>query len=370
MNEWENLVRVLFLTAPFKRRMVECMAQEFSRLTYEIVTPGIRATSLDWAGMNASQKMSHELFGEVATLREVTRFEPDIIYTDDAYYGAQLKISSYGARKRIPHIVHLRGDWWTEFTGGLSAASWPRYVAATQHYAYNWGELVLARKVTPICKWLERVVRNHLPGKKTEVVYQGVDPSQYYENDGLEFRKPSVAIIQNHTVLPKVLGLLKFRPVVNKLAQINFYIAEGEHSNQQYLQLVKRTYSACRNVHFISHVDSSDAVRRMLTACDCYVLASGLDCCPTTVLEASLMRRPVIASRVGGVPEIVLENETGWTIDNESTDYWVEKINRAVTDSKLRRKFGNRGREWVSKTFGWKTIARQVEQLILQEAQH
>jgi glycosyltransferase involved in cell wall biosynthesis len=82
------------------------------------------------------------------------------------------------------------------------------------------------------------------------------------------------------------------------------------------------------------------------------------------------MRRPVIASRVGGVPEIVLENETGWTINNELTDYWVDKINRAVTDSKLNRKFGNKGREWVSKTFGWNTIARQVEQLILNEAQY
>lgn len=364
------MVRVIFLVGPFKRRMIERMAQEFSRLTYEIVTPSITATRLDWAAMNVRQKISHELVGERTTFREVTRFEPNIIYTDDAFYGAQLKISSYSARKRIPHIVHLRGDWWSEFNAGFPTARWPRYVAAAQHYAYNWGELVLTRKITPICRWLERVVRNHLPGKKTEVVYQGVDPSKYYEDDGLEFRKPSVAIIQNHTVYPKVVGLLKFKPVVKKLAQVHFYIAEGEHSNQQYLQLVKKTYSACRNVHFVSHVDSSTAVRRMLTACDCYVLASGLDCCPTTVLEASLMRRPVIASRVGGVPEIVLENVTGWTIDNESTDDWVEKITRAVTDSKLKRKFGNRGREWVSKTFGWNIIARQVEQMILHEAQY
>jgi glycosyltransferase involved in cell wall biosynthesis len=64
----------------------------------------------------------------------------------------------------------------------------------------------------------------------------------------------------------------------------------------------------------------------MLTACDLYVLASELDCCPTTVLEASLMKKPVIASKVGGVPEIVSEGVTGWTIANGRVDEWSDKI--------------------------------------------
>ena len=106
----------------------------------------------------------------------------------------------------------------------------------------------------------------------------------------------------------------------------------------------------------------------MLTASDCYVLASGLDCCPTTVLEASLMGKPVIASRVGGVPEIVLENETGWTIENDDVKAWVDKIKLTVTDSRLNRALGDKGRRWVEEKFSWTTIAKQVENILVAEA--
>ena len=106
----------------------------------------------------------------------------------------------------------------------------------------------------------------------------------------------------------------------------------------------------------------------MLTAADCYVLASGLDCCPTTVLEASLLRKPIIASRIGGVPEIVVEGQSGWTIDNDRTDDWVNKISRVTTDAKLNRGLGNYGNRWVSERFDWKTISKQVESLLHKEA--
>ena len=56
----------------------------------------------------------------------------------------------------------------------------------------------------------------------------------------------------------------------------------------------------------MSGVNTLSGVRRILTA-DCYVLASGLGSCPTKILEASLMREPVIAGSVAGVPETVLE---------------------------------------------------------------
>jgi glycosyltransferase involved in cell wall biosynthesis len=183
----------------------------------------------------------------------------------------------------------------------------------------------------------------------------------------LEFEKPSVAIIQNHTVFPKVAGLLKLKPVVENLWNVHFYIAEGESVDQHHLNLVRQTYSNLPNVHFVSNVSNLGRVRQMLSACDVYVLASELDCCPTTVLEASLMKKPVIASRVGGVPEIVSEGVTGWTIDNNRIDEWIEKILLTVQDSKLNHQLGENGRRWVEKHFSWKNIARQVEDLILSE---
>jgi glycosyltransferase involved in cell wall biosynthesis len=236
-----------------------------------------------------------------------------------------------------------------------------------QQYVYNWSAVVSASKVTPICRWLQAVVGHYVPWKRSEVVYQGVDPKEFRPEGGFDALRPSVSIIQNHSIFPKVQGLLNFKNVVQRLPAIHFYIAEGEAWAQNFLGLVKEHYAGIPNVHFVKDVNTSGAVSRMITACDCYVLASGLDCCPTTVLEASLLEKPVLGSRVGGVPEIIVNGYTGWSIDNGNVDEWVEKIQMLVNDGKLCRKMGSQGREWVAERFGWSSIARQVERLILDE---
>ncbi len=360
------MVRVVFVAAPFKRRMIERMADEFRTVEYEIVTPSYPSTSRP-SSRSVSEKARMMVFGD-AVLRSVVESRPDLVYTDNALYSAELALLSLRSGKNIPQVVHLRGDWWREYWAWFAEASWRRRLLGTQQFFYNWLALIHARKVTPICQWLEKVVNHHIPPKRTEVVYQGVDPEEFYPEKGLDFDRPAVAIVQNHTILPKVEGLLNFRRVVKRLPKINFYITEGEAVNQRFLPMVKDAYSHVPNAHFVSNVTNLPMVRQMLTACDCYVLASGLDCCPTTVLEASLMERPVIASRIGGVPEIIRDNETGWSIENARVEEWMDKITLAVTDNSLSRKFGKEGREWVSRKFGWKAISTQVEKIVLSEA--
>lgn len=346
--------------------MIERMAQEFRSVEYEIVIPSYPSpTGTRSRGVHERAHMM--VFGD-ASLKSIIETNPDLVYTDNALYAAQLTLLSLKSGKNIPQIIHLRGDWWREYQAWVLTASWRRRLLGSQQYFYNWLALIHARKVTPICRWLDMIVKQHLPGKKTEVVYQGVDPDQFYPEKGLDFDKPSVAIIQNHTILPKVAGLLNFRKVVKNMPNVNFYIAEGEAVDQRYLKMVRDAYSHIPNARFVSGVTGLPMVRKMLTACDCYVLASELDCCPTTVLEASLMEKPVIASRIGGVPEIILEGKTGWTIDNGEIEEWIRKITLAVTDEKLSHRLGNQGRKWVSENFGWKRVAGQVENLVLAEA--
>jgi glycosyltransferase involved in cell wall biosynthesis len=309
-----------------------------------------------------------QILGEDAIGKSVLDFKPDLIYSDTPLHAASIKLFSLSARKSIPFIIHLRGDWWREYYSWFASASWPKRFRSAQQYSYNWFSLLTSRKITPICKWLERIVNHHLPRKPTEVVYQGIAPTEFDQTtEQFNFQRPSIAIIQNHTVYPKVAGLLKLRPVIQRLPSVHFYITEGEKYDQRYAPLVKGSMGNCSNVHFVNGIDNPNAVRKMLNSVDCYILATELDCCPTTVLEASLMQKPVIASRVGGVPEIVLENRTGWTIPNDSTAEWVDRITQILSDRKLRDTFGRTGREWVSEKFGWNNIAMQVEKLILDQ---
>lgn len=364
------MVRVTFLVTPFKIPMIERMARHFSsKIQHQLVTPTYPGIQGDWARLSKWQKLDAQLLGGQSMREQIRQFEPDVIYADNAIYASQFRIVSLLSNQAPPLILHLRGDWWREYWAWFASAPSRKRLLSIQQYAYNWAAIVLARKVAPTCKWLECVVRHYVPGKKSEVVYQGVEPDEFYQQGGFEFSKPAVAIIQNHSIYPKVAGLLQFRRVAEKLPAVHFYIAEGEQTGQQLLPTVKQHFANLKNVHFVPGVTNLESVRKMLTASDCYVLASGLDCCPSTVLEASLMQLPVVVSKVGGVPELVRENETGWTIENSDTDAWVEIIRTLANDRELAKKLGMQGRKWVSENFSWPRIAKQVERIITEEAE-
>jgi starch synthase len=87
------------------------------------------------------------------------------------------------------------------------------------------------------------------------------------------------------------------------------------------------------------------------------------------ILEAMACETPVVASRVGGIPEIVVEGETGYLVDFNPADvdgftsalaYRIEKLLR---DPTLAARMGKAGRERVVQHFGWRAIASQTVQL-------
>ncbi len=333
-----------------------------------IVTQTYPRTSTDRVRGSVFGRVSEALLGDREIKDIIAKFGPDVIYSDSPLYGAHIKYAQLGLKKRIPTIIHLRGDLWREFFGWMQRSSIKARLFGSPTYFESFLGLALANRVTPICKWLAGEVLRHFPSKAIDVVYQGVDPSDFYSSPGLDLARPAVSIIQNHTVYEKTLGLLRFARVVEKLPDVHFYITSGEDVKQRYLPVVKATFSRFKNVYFLDGIGHPGGVRRLLTASDLYVLPSYLDCCPTTVLEASLMEKPVLGSRVGGIPEIIYDGYTGWSIPNENTAQWVDRIRVLLQDGKLSRRLGSQGRRWVSQNFGWATIASQVEQLILHHA--
>jgi glycosyltransferase involved in cell wall biosynthesis len=348
--------------------MIQDMVNELSpHVVYNIISTRYPVPEVQWKRMSFTERFDEKFFGGSSIRDVISRFDPDIIYSDSPLYASQFKLVSFLSGRRRPLVLHLRGDLWREHRAVFASASIRRRLLLMQQFSYDWTAVELAAKITPICRWLQGVVRHYVPRKRCEVVYQGVDPKQFRPQVGFEVRKPAIAILQNHSILPKVQGLLNFKAVLARLPQVHFYIAEGEAWAQQFLNVVKGHFSDLPNVHFVKDITNAEGVSKMLTACDCYVLASGLDCCPTTVLEASLLERPVLASRVGGVPEIIMNGYTGWSVDNDNLDEWVNRIEMLVKDARLSRRLGRQGRKWVSEKFGWATIAKQVEHLLLSE---
>jgi glycosyltransferase involved in cell wall biosynthesis len=77
------------------------------------------------------------------------------------------------------------------------------------------------------------------------------------------------------------------------------------------------------------------------------------------LLEAQATGKPVVAFKVGGVREAVLDNETGFLMKPDSRQL-AEAIMKLLSNCSLREKMGNRGREFVSANFSWDICAQRM----------
>jgi starch synthase len=87
------------------------------------------------------------------------------------------------------------------------------------------------------------------------------------------------------------------------------------------------------------------------------------------ILEAMACETPVVASRVGGIPEIVVEGETGYLVDFNPADVdgftsaLAGRIEQLLRDTRLAAKMGKGGRERVLQHFGWPAVASHTVEL-------
>ncbi|MFG2952542.1 glycosyltransferase family 4 protein [Streptomyces sp. NPDC048291] len=81
-------------------------------------------------------------------------------------------------------------------------------------------------------------------------------------------------------------------------------------------------------------------------------------------LEASATGLPVVAGDSGGAPDAVLDGETGWVVRGGSAEETAERVVALLGDSELRRRMGERGRQWVEERWRWDLLAERLEALL------
>ncbi len=77
-------------------------------------------------------------------------------------------------------------------------------------------------------------------------------------------------------------------------------------------------------------------------------------------LEANAFGKPVIGSRTGGVPEAVIDGETGLLVDESDVDGIANAIQRLFSDDAFRKKLGEQGKARVEREFQWQQEVRKL----------
>jgi glycosyltransferase involved in cell wall biosynthesis len=95
----------------------------------------------------------------------------------------------------------------------------------------------------------------------------------------------------------------------------------------------------------------------------CVVPSLSGDPFPTVAMEAAAYARPVIASRAGGLPEIVEDGVTGWLAEPGSTEELAKYIREFVKNRAIIQRMGQAGRERVFSEFSQEKMVGELEQI-------
>ena len=99
-----------------------------------------------------------------------------------------------------------------------------------------------------------------------------------------------------------------------------------------------------RAVRYLGEVPPG-AETGLLRACDVLIVPSRDEVAPMVILEAMALGKPVVAARVGAIPEIVLDGETGLLFDSGDAAQLAAALERLRADRVLRERLGTAGRE-------------------------
>ena len=70
------------------------------------------------------------------------------------------------------------------------------------------------------------------------------------------------------------------------------------------------------------------------------------------------MRKPVIATNVGGNPEMMIDGKTGFLVEKGNHEQLIEKIRLLLEDKKLAKDMGDSGHKFIDYTFNWEVVAK------------
>ena len=102
---------------------------------------------------------------------------------------------------------------------------------------------------------------------------------------------------------------------------------------------------------------------KILKASQMLVVPSRTESIPQVIKEAFYLKVPVIATNVGGIPELVVHQETGILVPPEDPEKLTIAINNLLDNEEARRSFANNAFEFINKNFSWDVLLEKYTNL-------
>lgn len=205
-----------------------------------------------------------------------------------------------------------------------------------------------------------------IPDGRLNVIYNGVDASRFVPADRGRIRvacgvDPDDFVVGSVGRLVPVKNFSLLLRAVSSLRTENIVVAlVGEGPERTALEALARELGIARRVRFLGHRED---VAELLPAMDVFVLPSVSEGMSNTLLEAMAAGVAVVASNVGGNPEIVRDRIDGLLFESGDEAGLCDKLRILLADPPLRARLGVSGRERMLREFSMEAMISRYEQL-------
>jgi glycosyltransferase involved in cell wall biosynthesis len=287
--------------------------------------------------------------------KELAQIQPSVVHAQDATDHAYAAL-----RSGYPAVITVHGvrSEDSKYEGSLRTR--------IRNYAFN---MLIGRYIMRHTRHLIAISRYvtdyYAPLLRPEVHVYYVPNAIGSSFFDLEDGSNGQTILFAGRVIPRkrVLDLVQaFSKIAQQMPSARLRIA-GEYSSERaYVEEVRNLISTTNledRVHLLGSL-SEDAVLCEFAGCDVLALPSIQETTPMVIAQAMAAGKPVVATPVGGVAEMVSDGETGFLVDVGDVDGLADALLRLLQNPSLRAHIGRSGHKFAMENYHADTVARRT----------
>jgi glycosyltransferase involved in cell wall biosynthesis len=294
----------------------------------------------------------------------IAEYKPDIVHTHASKAGALGRKAAIDMK--VPVVVHT-------FHGHVFHS----YFGKVKTELYKFIERKLAQKSTGIIA-ISDLQKNELVNtykiateKKVNIIPLGFDLQKFNQNlsekrknvrekFGITGDQVAIAIIgrlapiKNHSLFLESVDLLHGQ-TEKKL--VFFIVGDGELRDE----IAQKVYELTKKGVDIRMTSWIKDINEFNAGMDVICLTSNNEGTPVSIIEAQASQVPVVSTNVGGVQNVMIDNETGYIVPKNNARIFADKLLVLIENEALRNDMGQKGWAFVKERFHFERLVKEME---------
>ena len=313
-------------------------------------------------GLTRNLGFLQELKAYKSILEVIDDFEPDIVHVNSSKAG----ISALAARLRGKKVIFTVHGW--------AFNERRNFLFKLVFKAAYFVTMILANKIILVSNALKQPIQYWPFAKKLTVIPNGISNtkplSKKAAREALTQKDPRLKEIEKKKWILTIAELHDSKGIDTMLSaltslkkdgeELPHYIVLGEGDERWRLEKLIESYNLHDHVHLLGFVEDASSY---IKAGDIFVLPSRTEALGYVLIEAGFAGSPVIASRVGGIPEIIDHDKTGLLVPPDSSTVLGTALAILLENTQKQKELGAALKKHVTSNFSLEKMVESTKKL-------